>query len=223
MKKSGPIRINSAKFLSQPHAYATAPVDTFFCAHMGQSMNPTLTAQDLLEIKPYKKQKPKAGDVILFQPSGLGRYVVHRIVNISINGIQTKGDNNCNTDTDILQQEDLCGRVIAAHRGNLRRNIASGSLGKVVAKYCQLKRITVIHAVRFLRPVYLSLCSNGHLHRLIPIRIQPQVASFKAGTNVAHKLLLGNRIIGSYDKFRLQWQIRRPYRIFIDESSLPTP
>ncbi len=204
-------------------SYGTTYADIFFCAHMGQSMNPTLTAQDLLEIKPYQDQKPKTGDIILFKPPVINHHVVHRIVSINKNGIRTKGDNNCYADEELLQKETICGRVIAVHRKNLRHKIANGSLGRVVGRYCQLKRFAIIQAIKFLRPVYLSLCSGGPFHRLIPVRIQPRVASFKSDTNACHKLLLGNRIIGCFDELHLQWRIKRPYRIFIDESTLSTP
>jgi hypothetical protein len=74
-----------------------------------------------------------------------------------------------------------------------------------------------------LRPVYRSLCTGGFLHWLVPFRLTPQVATFRPGTIVSHKLLLGKRVIGSYDESRLLWQIRHPYRLFIDEDSLPKP
>jgi hypothetical protein len=77
--------------------------------------------------------------------------------------------------------------------------------------------------VKFLGPVYRSFCTGGILNWLIPVRLTPRVATFHSDTNASHKLLLGKRIIGSYDESLLQWQIRRPYRLLVDEASLPKP
>jgi signal peptidase len=186
-------------------------------------MNPTLSAQDLLEIKPYCGKKPKPGDVILFRVPQKDYHVVHRIIRICSWGIQTRGDNNNHTDPWFLKPGDVYGQIITAHRGKASRKITRGFMGRLIGLFCQLRRNSLSLLIKSLSPVYQAFCSGRHLHRLIPVRIQPRVASFKRGTNACHKLLLGNRIIGSFDEFHLQWRIKRPYRIFIDESSLPTP
>ena len=216
-------KTDSEKNFLQLSSHATAHDESFFCAHIGPSMNPTLTAQDLLEIKPFHNEWPQVGDVILFQSPENDHYVVHRIINITAQNIQTRGDNNCNIDPDFLKQDYICGRVIAAHRGNSRRKIANDCWGRLVGKYCHLRRLALNQAVKFWGPVYRSLCTGGLLHWLIPVRLSPQVATFRSDTHGFHKLLLGNRIIGSYDDNHLQWQIKRPYRILVDESSLPKP
>ena len=214
-------KITSGRFSPLLPCQNTSPDNTFFCSHTGRSMNPTINSQDLLEIKPYHKKKPREGDVILFQSQRYDNYVVHRIVSITANGIQTWGDNISYTDPELLKQEDIYGQVIAAHRGNKRRKIASGYFGRVVGKYCQLRRLALFQVLRFLRPVYRSFCTGGILHWLIPVRLKPQVATFQSNAYACHRLLLGKRIIGSYDDSLHRWQIRRPYRLFVDESSLP--
>jgi len=197
--------------------------DIFFCGHTGPSMNPTLTARDLLEIKPYQHEGPRVGDIILFQSPGPEHYVIHRIISITANGIQTRGDNNCNIDQELLTQDDIFGRVIAAHRGSSRRKIVNGYIGRIAGRICHLRRLLLHHAVKFLGPVYRSLCTGGRLQRLIPVRLSPRLVTFNSGSNTSHRLLLGRMAIGTYDRDLDQWQIRRPYRILVDESSLPAP
>jgi hypothetical protein len=96
-------------------------------------------------------------------------------------------------------------------------------MGSLAGKWRLLCRKTDTLMIRLFRPLYKSLCSDGILHWLIPVRLTPQVASFQTEADASHKLLLGRRIIGSFDQSLFQWQIRRPYRLFVDESSLPTP
>ena len=216
-------KINFDKIFPQLLGSEAKSTENFFCAHIGPSMNPTLTAQDLLEIKPFHNERPQVGDVILFQPPGHDQYVVHRIISITANGIQTRGDNNCNIDTEFLKKEDIYGQVIAAQRGNSRRKVANGFMGSIIGRSRHLQRKFSTLLVKLLGPIYRALSTGGLLHWLLPFRMQPQVASFKTGKNISHKLLLGKIVIGSYDDNRLQWQIRRPYRLFVDEASLPTP
>jgi signal peptidase len=197
--------------------------DIFFCGHIGPSMNPTLNKLDMLEITPYKKKRPKIGDVILFKPPHQDCYVVHRIANVDPIGIQTRGDNSNIIDPWGLQKDEICGRVIAAHQGDKRRKIYGGFIGRLAGMSCLVRRKTNVLLVKLLGPAYRSLCTNGILRSLVPVRLTPQVAVFQSDANASHKLLLGKRVIGSYDTSLLQWQIRRPYRIFVDENSLPIP
>ncbi len=195
----------------------------YFCAHRGTSMNPTLSRQDLLEITAYQNTKPAVGDVVLFLTSDDDGYTVHRIVRKKHEGFLTRGDNCKDIDPGVLTEKDIHGQVIAAHQGNIRRMIAGGLFGKLTGLSCLLHRKTVALSVKLLGPVYRSLCTGGKPHWLVPVRLTPQVVTFRSETNDSCKLLLGKRIIGSYDKSLLQWQIRRPYRLLIDETSLPTP
>jgi hypothetical protein len=214
---------NYNKKFSKLFSNEVSSAESFFCAHVGPSMNPTLTAKDLLEIKPYTQNKSKSGDVILFKSPEKDNYVVHRIISIKPKGIQTRGDNNSHFDPWYLKTQDIYGQVISAQRGEICRKITGGFRGRVTGLFCQLRLNFLSLLTKILRPAYRSLCTNGFLHWLIPVRRTPQVATFRSETNASHKLLLGKRIIGSYDESLLQWQIRRPYRLLIDETSLPTP
>ena len=197
--------------------------EDFFCAHRGTSMYPTLSQQDLLEIADYQNAKPAIGDVVFCLPPDHEDYYVHRIIKAGPEGIHTRGDNNIGFDPWVLNEKDIYGRVIAAHQGSRRRKIGRGFLGRMTGMACFVKRKTNNLTTKLLRPVYRSFCTDGFLNWLIPVRLTPQVATFHSDAHVTHRLLLGSRIIGSYDESLLQWQIRRPYRLFVDESSLPKP
>ncbi len=201
----------------------TKSAEKYYCAHIGTSMNPTLTKLDMLEIAPYDTKEPKVGDVVFLKPPMEDNYFVHRIVSAGPKGFLTRGDNNTETDPWVLSENKICGRIIAAHQGDKRRKIAGGFIGRLTGLSCVVRRKTYRLAVKLLRPVYRSFCTGGLLHWLIPVRLTPQVATFQSDVNASHKLLLGRRIIGSYDESLLQWQIRRPYRLFVDEASLPKP
>ena len=58
----------------------TSSTATRFVAHVGPSMNPTLSEADLLEVAPYGDRPIRAGDVILCRPPGADHLVVHRVI-----------------------------------------------------------------------------------------------------------------------------------------------
>lgn len=201
----------------------SGPEGNYFCVHRGTSMNPTLSRHDLLEITAYQKRPPEVGDVAFFLPPNNNDYIIHRITSAGPEGFLTRGDNNNEIDPWVLNKKDVCGRVVAAHQGNKRRKIAGGFIGRLAGLFCFVRRKINGLTVKLLSPVYRSLCTSGLLHWLIPVRFTPQVATFQSDANASHKLLLGRQVIGSYDEVLLKWQIKRPYRMLIDESSLPTP
>jgi signal peptidase I len=223
MKPKITSHINTSGLLTQLTTSKAGDNRTFFCAHAGPSMNPTLNAKDLLGIEAYREKMPKTGDVILFRVPQKDYQVVHRITRICSRGIQTRGDNNSQTDPWYLQPVDICGRVITAHRGAAVRIIINGFMGRIIGLYCQLRRCTLSSLTKTLSPVYRSLCANSFLRLFVPTRLHPKVVTFTSQTHSSHRLLLGKTIIGTYDHAQQQWQIRHPYRLLVNESLLPTP
>lgn len=92
-------------------------VTVFFCAHRGNSMQPTLSERDLLEIEPYGRRPMRRGDVIFFTHPQEDKPAVHRVMRISSEGILTRGDNNNLMDPWVLRAEDVIGRVVRARQG----------------------------------------------------------------------------------------------------------
>lgn len=66
----------------------------------GTSMLPTLEQGDLVVIQSVPFSDLKVGDIIVYSPpcSATGESVIHRIVNVSGDGVITRGDNNGYTD-----------------------------------------------------------------------------------------------------------------------------
>jgi signal peptidase len=163
------------------------------------------------------------GDVILFKTPRYKKIVVHRIIEKTPEGFKTIGDNSDIPDDWTLQKEHIYGRVVAAHRANRKRIIVGGFIGRLTGYSCLIRRKTDFLMIKLLRPAYRSLCAGGTLNRLVPVRLTPQVVTYRTGPHDSHKLLLGKQIIGTYDETLLKWQIRRPYRLFVDENYLPSP
>lgn len=194
-----------------------APHTVRFSAHGGTSMNPTLCALDLLEIMPYGERPVRVGDVIFFlQPQG-NNYVVHRVVSVTSEGIRTRGDNNNRRDPWLIRPEDVLGQVVRARRGKKRRVIYGGSAGWLL--FQGLKGFKALeHCLSFF---YHRLARSGLCRKLMTIQKQIRIVAINRAGGRSFKLLLGNWLIGHYEPGMSCWQIVRPFRLFVDQESLP--
>lgn len=189
-----------------------------FCVHTGNSMHPTLSEHDLLEIEPYGRRPVRIGDVVFFVPPDGNQYAVHRVVRVTPAGIRTKGDSNDRMDTWFIRPEDVIGLVIRATRGKTRRMIYGGTVGLLWSRV--LRSLKVLeHGLSF---HYHRLARSGLLRSFMPLRKRMRIISIKQPEGRAFKLLLGNWLIGYYNPGMTQWQVQRPFRLFVDVKSLPT-
>jgi hypothetical protein len=185
-------------------------------------MNPTLREGDLMELLPYAGQQPQVGDVIVFAPPTGGPNIVHRVVRSTVQGVHTRGDNNAFEDSYLLQPPDIQGQVVAAWRGQKRRQMASGRLGTLFGRWVRWRYRLDRRLADLLRPLYYVLAHRGWLGRLLPRGWRPRVVWFQRPEGVVPRVLLGQRQIGHWDVRLGRWNIRRPYRFLVDEASLPT-
>jgi hypothetical protein len=189
--------------------------------YTGPSMNPTLREPELLLVKPYAGILPRVGDVITFQPPNGGPTVVHRIMRITPEGIQTRGDNNPTPDPYRLTPEDIVGRVIAAQRGRQRRAIAGGLAGVRVGYRARAWRAGHRAVAQLLHRAYREMTRWRIWRRILPPQLRPRLVSFKLHRHTAYKLLMGHRVIGRCDLRNRDWRITRPFRLFVDVGTLP--
>jgi hypothetical protein len=196
------------------------PGTLFFAAYVGPSMNPTLREPELMEIVPYGNRSLRVGDVVFFLPPQTDRPVVHRIVRVTPAGLSTLGDNNTRDDAFLLQRKDVKGQVVAVWRGRKRREIAGGLQGRLTSRWLRWRRMLDRGVSHLLHPLYQALTNWGLIARLLPAPFRPRVVVFQAQGQDHFRLLWGQHIIGRYHDQQRQWQIQRPYRLFVDERAL---
>jgi len=189
--------------------------------YTGPSMNPTLRSGDGLQIIPYNGKKIRSGDVIVFNSPEDGRKITHRVVSINSAGIKTRGDNNKNIDPWLLSSEKIIGRVVYAQRGKRRRTIFGGMIGQSYSVTYRVARKFSSAISPLLRPPYHWLAQAGFIKRWLKIWTKLQILSLKRPAGQELQLLLGPHVIGRLLPGRVQWNIRRPFRLIVDEESLP--
>lgn len=181
----------------------------------GYSMFPTLRIGDSLNVIAYGDRKIYPGDVVLFR--GSGHDVVHRVITVNSKGIITQGDNNAGPDKPILP-ENILGHVISVQRGNRTVTIHGGKRGLIIAKVLRIKKALSLKISRMLHPFYHALAGSG-LFRIM--KFETQILCFERPEGTEMQLLLGKRVIAKRLPGSREWKIRRPFRLFIDETSLP--
>lgn len=186
-------------------------------------MNPILEEPEILEIIPYEHRPFKVGDVVLFLPSDFSQPVVHRIMSVSLTGVKTRGDNNTCEDSFLLNSKNIKGQVIAAWRGQKRRKIAGGLKGLLLSRWLRWIGLMGRGVSRLIHPLYHALSRSGFLAFVMPEFLRPRIFIFNKQGREQLLLLIRQRVIGRYDELKYQWQIKRPFKLFVNISELPVP
>ncbi len=192
--------------------------NTIYFEFNGSSMLPTLKPGDKLLVACVGVVC--VGDVVVFQLHDK-LYIAHRVVSVDSRGIITRGDNVRTHDARILQPDEITGRVVSAQRGTRHRVISGGRVGILYAKILWSVKHFATIVVRLLSPAYQTLSSSGVFRRILPASVRTRVVYFKMKDGVEMQLLVGRFVIGRRMPGWAAWQLRRPFRLFIDESALP--
>jgi hypothetical protein len=189
--------------------------------YIGSSMNPTLKPGVRLDVSAYHGQKIRKGDVIVFIPPGGDSKIVHRVTSVNSDGIRTRGDNRNHEDDWVLSRDHILGRVVATQRNNRRRRIFGGPLGRFFAVTVRVIRAMDSPVSYLLRPAYGRLAKAGVFRRWLPACMKTRAISLSHPAGTELQLLMGRRVIGRWLPGMSGWNIRRPFRLFVDEEALP--
>ncbi len=182
----------------------------------GNSMKPTLSEPIILEV--FRAEQYNRGDVVVFSDRN-SHNIVHRIVKLTESNFITRGDNNLMDDEPIIQA-NISGKVVAAYRGEKRYRLSEGKNGYRLHRYLQIQKIILRYPQRILSFGYRLLSQPHFFTKLLPRKYKPKIVQYQ---NCLAQLYLGKILVGRYDVRRQNWIIFRPWRIFIDEKTLPKP
>lgn len=191
-----------------------------YFVHSGNSMYPTLCDGDLLLAVTYSERIPSVGDIIVFKCPREDTLTVHRIMRVTDQGILTRGDNNAGNDPWMLRPDVVEGLVVDAWREGKRIRIISGRKGFLSAALKRASRPVRYRLNSFFQPLYHYLDRRGIFQGMLLGRLKPKIVIFKGDKGFIRRLVLGKHVVGEFDERRGQWNIRRPFRLFIDKTLL---
>ncbi len=186
--------------------------------YTGFSMNPLMKQGDLLLVAPYDSPEIQVGDVVVFPDPARG-HIVHRVAAVSAQGIITKGDNIPHVDDRVLAPEEIMGRVQAIQRQG--RTLPVPRQVPASLYVLKLRQASDRALSGLLRPCYRWLGQSGLFHGLLSGWLKPKLVHFSRADDSEWQLWLGGLLIGKKSPHQSSWSIRRPFRLFIDESVLP--
>ena len=195
-------------------------VESKYSTCNGPSMNPTLKPGDGLEMYTYRdRAEICVGDVIVY-PRPFGTVdVVHRIIEKRDDGVITRGDNNNKIDPYTVRFDDIIGKVIAAKRRNRRIPIKGGKTGFCIHKLMLLRKYSMQYGLPPLVAVSNIIAASGIFNVLHPV-FNLRVVRINGEHRRQSILVSGNRAIGRLLEESGEWQIRFPYKFFINKRRL---
>jgi hypothetical protein len=122
-------------------------------------------------------------------------------------------------DERVLAPEEIMGRVQAIERQG--RTLPVPRQVPASLYFLKLRQACDRALSGLLRPCYRGLEKSGLLHGLLSGWLKPRLVHFSRAEGSEWQLWLGNFLIGKKSPHQSSWSIRRPFRLFIDESGLP--
>jgi SAM-dependent methyltransferase len=212
-KKSG------RRGMSKPVHNFNERSDAFlFC---GSSMGCLFRDGDRLVIGPCEIAEIRKGDVVVFTAPGDDKRIVHRVIAVGPDRFQTRGDSNPGADPWSLGRENLIGCVTAFERNGRLHSVTGGRRGRLRALLTGTIRRIDHHSSSVFHPIYRGLYRSCILRRLVPGSLSPRVILLRKDGSTEMQLLMGRKVVGRCLAEENEWKIRRPFRIFVDESTLP--
>lgn len=181
--------------------------------YYGSSMSSIFQDMDVLYYMHNERIRP--GDVIVFKIPGHEHKITHRVISAGKKGIRTMGDCNLLSDDWLLRPDQVLGYVAYGYRGKRRFSVLNGPAGLINMFCFRFKSLIIKTAYPIFSEIYNSLpVSNLIIHI-----IQPKTIAFKRSNGTELHLLARGRIIGRRPPGQ-KWQIKSPFRFFLDENSL---
>ena len=183
-------------------------------------MYPTLKSGDGLNLKPYRNtSEVRVGDIISYPYPGRPHDVVHRIIKLGADGVITRGDNNNKIDPYVVAYADIIGKVIGVKRRTRVIPARGGKTGFCIHRIMLFRKYFMQYALAPLRLVSNFLAASKLLNIFHPL-FNTKVIYIKRESQTSKLLVLGKKAIGKQVSETGEWQIRFPFKFFIDKNRL---
>ena len=195
---------------------------TQYSTCIGPSMNPTIKHGDALIVQNLANSQYRSlriGDIIIYSHPELMTNIVHRIIKINAKGILTRGDNNNQCDDYYIAPAEVIGIVKAVKRDRRTIKLTQGMLGNL--------RQQLLLLGKYYRPYYLLL-PRAIIQLVIKLQLlypfQPlmkfKIIRIKRHNSVEEIMQYHNAVIGRRTANTSTWQIKFPYKLFINPEKL---
>ncbi len=214
--------MNEKKKYAAPRQRELHDISSRCLVYHGSSMNPLFKNFDIAHYTPYSGQKIRTGDIVVFQSPGGQKKIIHRVISLDSEGIRTRGDNNPKIDPWHLSPDNIIGRVTHIMRGKKMHPINSRLPARLFRYRSKAFLLVKSWMIFLVRPTYRWLSRKRVISRFLLKRLKPHFLAFDKPSGTEYQLLIGKKMIGRLPPGEEKWHIQPPFRLLVDEPSLPS-
>jgi len=165
------------------------------------------------------KRELNPGDIIVYRLSNRSKNIVHRIIKVRGNGYMTRGDNNRTPDDYIVKFDSVIGKVLSVKRGTKTIRISGERAGLLLHRKLTIRKTVIRFFLKV--PVLISrMIDKSKILTLFHPLIKADVILIKRGNSSSEILVYKNGLIGKKCMNSGGWEIRFPYKYFINKEKL---
>ncbi|MFH0966586.1 MAG: signal peptidase I [Methanobacteriota archaeon] len=192
------------------------PIDDTI-TYRGTSMYPTFIDGDVLFVD--KNRHVHLGDVVVFPSNSI--YIIHRIVGIESDNIQTQGDNNQYPDPYPPDRRNIIGVVTHRRRIGVTSPVWMGSSGLMYHLFMRWIHRPLCSLLLLFKPAYDLLSKGAVLCCILyPVLDVKTIVLIKDG-RIEVRLFVNGHYAGYRKGADRPWFIRAPFRFVLDPDRLP--
>jgi signal peptidase I len=187
-------------------------------SYIGSSMYPTFINGDRLTFD--RRSRITSGDIIVYaEPEG-ERYIIHRVIGIQGNQVQTAGDTNQSPDSYLLDRQKVVGKVIMRNRLTKATKVRGGIIGIIQYRYWQPLLWRIIHLFKQKTICYEFLARHTIPGKLLSPFLRVQLVVLIKDGKDEIQLFLNEHYAGVRKGADRPWVVRPPFRLFINPNQL---
>ncbi len=183
--------------------------------YRGSSMKGTFKPGDRLAIEAIPFSRIRKGDLIVFRRKIKGKteFVVHRVGDVTPDGLLTRADNSRFNDQGMVTKEIITGRVVSVDRNGTAFPPRNGIPGRLHALRLHT-RLRILHFLkRFLRVPYRFLKKSRIVAKIWHPKIK--IAHFQTPEGPVIKYVHGERVVATYWTEQKKWLCQSPYNLVL--------
>ena len=184
----------------------------------GVSMSGFLRDGDRLSVEPVSFEQVRCGDVIVFGEEGAcGWEVVHRVQELTPQGLVTRGDRSKMQDSGFVTADRLVGRLAEYERGGRSCKVSGGVLGQVYARTWRFAWWIRRNLSPYLRPLY-RVVGRGMV-RMIDWKPDVLRLRLEIAEGPLVKYVHGMRTVARWNGYTGCWRCCKPYDLILSRPS----
>lgn len=199
-------------------SWARENEENIFFIYSGASMAPLFNPGDMLCARFPVWQNIRPGDVVIIHWGNHinhSEHVVHRVVSVNREYLNTQGDNNLKLDAQVVTNDNLAGLVFSFGRKGKIYSVRGGRLGLFYAHLVHMRNYIWMLIKRVSRRAYRWIRRSGLVARVW----QPAISQIRVMTDEGPliKYCFGTRTVARWWPQQKRFQVVKPFDLVLSD------